>query len=635
MRACKSLCKCGVVAMGVLAFSVSAWALEPEEVRSIKAIPPDTSVHYIVNGEVRGLADPAILYQNTDKTGYYCNGYFDVIPDDWDYADDLELLLPNAATTWLITGYQYATYAAKTTPAYNVESGLYRMVECTGNPDSLIDWNLGVCCTDPVPITGTGATTAIAASGPDFGSVYYVTIPVDPPVSVDKYIWLALDWDVPDGYNHGFIIGGEADIGWTDDVAAWQDDVQVSGCPGDSLEMVSCGDDTCGVGAGMSCIGDPDAVICPRATPEILICEGQSYLIRMGGWAEDYGSGRMTIKFVPSAKGCGDPPCSECGKPAVRPLAEDCRDIPPGTRCDPGKEDACVDDDDCAWESHCVPPPDEGLCQDGETECSVSAQNCEDLGATGPCDPKFDAVCYAPKTRYLSIAANPDQADYTMRRVKLQDGYCEDDPGLRCVTDQNCVAAGAAGPCIPDHVVLGWVDEPYEAAGLWLAEIVAGPVSVQTWPDVVHVIGCEIAHASLSDSTEKHCKPNTVVDENCVEHCYIVQAISASADVEDEGEYSEELMLCTNSTWGDTVTTGPGGLLLPADGVCGLADIMAAIAYFQGDLVAPLTWLDIAPSTLKNKPDQVVGLGDIMGAIAGFQGSPYPGGLGPKDCSLP
>ena len=57
---------------------------------------------------------------------------------------------------------------------------------------------------------------------------------------------------------------------------------------------------------------------------------------------------------------------------------------------------------------------------------------------------------------------------------------------------------------------------------------------------------------------------------------------------------------------------------------------MAAIAYFQGDFVAPLTWLDIAPSTGFLPPDQVVGLGDIMGAIGGFQGSSDTG-LGPKN----
>ena len=59
---------------------------------------------------------------------------------------------------------------------------------------------------------------------------------------------------------------------------------------------------------------------------------------------------------------------------------------------------------------------------------------------------------------------------------------------------------------------------------------------------------------------------------------------------------------------------------------------MTAIDYFQGNTgVAPLTWVDIAPSTGSSDPDQVVGLGDIIGAIGGFQGDPYPG-LGPLGC---
>ena len=117
-----------------------------------------------------------------------------------------------------------------------------------------------------------------------------------------------------------------------------------------------------------------------------------------------------------------------------------------------------------------------------------------------------------------------------------------------------------------------------------------------------------------------------------MQHSYHVQAIAISGDPGNENDYSEVLDLRTNTTWGDTVTSGTGGLLVPPDGVPGLADIMAAIAYFQGDTsVAPMTWLDIAPSTSSSEPDQVVGLGDIMAAIAGFQGDPYPG-LGPLNC---
>ena len=215
-------------------------------------------------------------------------------------------------------------------------------------------------------------------------------------------------------------------------------------------------------------------------------------------------------------------------------------------------------------------------------------------------------TCYAPKTRYLSIARNPEQVDNTAQRVKLDEG-----------------------------TLLGWVGEPtqHPTTGLWLAGIVSesNRVYKDQWHDVVHVYGCEIAHANLCDGGA-HCMPNGCPGtENCVHHSYHIQAIALGQDIGDEGNYSEVLELHTNSTWGDTVTSGPGGLMLPPDGVNGLADIMAAIAYFQGDHVAPLTWLDIWDSFGAGVPDQTVGIGDIMSGIGGFQGDPYPGD-GPLDC---
>jgi len=213
-----------------------------------------------------------------------------------------------------------------------------------------------------------------------------------------------------------------------------------------------------------------------------------------------------------------------------------------------------------------------------------------------------DGVCYAPRLRYLSIASNPEQIPDTRRRVKLDEG-----------------------------TVLGWVGDPVEDdPGFWIAPLVDTPTTVAEWPDVVHVYGCMIAHANLSDLTEQHCGPNAPPGgETAVHRCYVIQAISATGDIGNEDHYSEALTLYTNTTWGDTVGAAPPGS--PADGNVGLADIMAAIAYFQGQTPAPLTWLDIAPSNGAGIPDQSVGLADIMGAIGGFQGQQYPG-LGPLNC---
>jgi hypothetical protein len=225
----------------------------------------------------------------------------------------------------------------------------------------------------------------------------------------------------------------------------------------------------------------------------------------------------------------------------------------------------------------CVPPglvaplPEDSL----GTECTEDAQ-CE---GEARC---VSGVCYAPKHRYISIARNLAQTASTARRITLQ---------------------GTEPP------VQWWVGTPYESGGLTLADVVAAPVYVDQWPDVVHVTGCEIA----TDQT------------------YLIQAIALGEDVGDEGNYSEPSALHTPSVWGDTVSPSLGVVCKPPDGIVGLADIMAAIREFQGVDVAPLTWLDIAPSTGSSVPDQVVGLGDIMGAIGGFQGDPYPG-LGPLNC---
>ena len=74
-----------------------------------------------------------------------------------------------------------------------------------------------------------------------------------------------------------------------------------------------------------------------------------------------------------------------------------------------------------------------------------------------------------------------------------------------------------------------------------------------------------------------------------------------------------------------------GNVCYPADGAGGIDDILASIAKFQGINNAPLTWLDIDPSTGTSLPNQQVNIGDILGSLDGFQGKPYPGN-GPGGC---
>lgn len=280
---------------------------------------------------------------------------------------------------------------------------------------------------------------------------------------------------------------------------------------------------------------------------------------------------------------------------AKRPMGEDCYEIDAPdylNRC--SSTPTCSSDNDCWEESHCVPPPAD--------------------------QPDGDGVCYAPKARYLSIARHEEQAPHTARRVRLNSGE-----------------------------VLGWIGEPrfveplQDPEGFWLAGdantsgLVSSPVYAGVdfdgdWPEHVHVIGCEIAHASLCDDGS-HCRPNECPPpETCEHDWYHVQAIQIGENTAYEYKYSEVLELRTNTTWGDMVSTCQADVCRPPNGLVGLDDIMAAIGYFQGTIgLAPLTWLDIAPSQGCSNPDQIVGLDDIMSSIAGFQGEAYPG-LGPADC---
>ena len=351
----------------------------------------------------------------------------------------------------------------------------------------------------------------------------------------------------------------------------------VSGCPTDSTEMQCCADDSCGSTGGMPIIPDP------LTADEIFVCNNQKFLIRMGGWAGSFGHGVMKIFFEPVPGACDIPPCSECSAAPEPPMAEDCATIVPGTRCNDGSP--CDTDADCRDESVCIHPP----------------------GA--PADP---GVCYVPKIRYLSIAANPDQAPFTARRVKLDDG-----------------------------TILGWVGTPVpdgtDGFGTYMiAPLVTDPGAAfyaPAWDEVVHVYGCKIAHASLSDITEAHCDPNIVPGEACVSHPYHIQAIVLGSDIADEGNYSEALVLPTTRMWGDVVGTCPGNVCRPPNHIMSLDDILSQINYFGNPMavpgVAPMPWLDLAPSNGIQTPSHTIGLGDILAVINGYQGGQYAG-FGPK-----
>jgi hypothetical protein len=235
-------------------------------------------------------------------------------------------------------------------------------------------------------------------------------------------------------------------------------------------------------------------------------------------------------------------------------------------------------------------------------ECDVRRPMPEDCGAPcetgrGPCESDEDCafesvcvampagsppggICYAPKHRYISIARHADQVADTARRVRLNGGE-----------------------------LLGWVGEPWLNAGQWFADLVDTPVYEETWPAVLHLSACEIATGWV----------------------YEVQAILLGQDLGDESAFSAPLVLPTATRWGDVVASCPSDICRPPQGIVNLDDIMAGIIKFQGVNAAPLSWLDIDPSTGDASPNQVINLQDILECVHGFQGEGYPGD-GPLGC---
>ena len=217
--------------------------------------------------------------------------------------------------------------------------------------------------------------------------------------------------------------------------------------------------------------------------------------------------------------------------------------------------------------------------------CTADADCCGNP-CEGYCIPQedgsFPGSCYGPQHRYLSVDNTVNNPTSTAMRVTL--------------------LSGVAGPW--------WVGPPaVGGGGLMLASLQATPHYSTAWPVEVHITDCEVA----SNNT------------------YLVQAIAAGADIGDPGNYSATLEVRTPTVWGDTVSTCFSNVCYPADGSGGIDDILAAIAKFQGVNNAPLTWLDIDPSTGSAIPNQQVNIGDILGTLDGFQGKPYPGN-GPGGC---
>lgn len=135
-----------------------------------------------------------------------------------------------------------------------------------------------------------------------------------------------------------------------------------SGCGCPSTTPVGCSDDDCGVGAFNSRVAFPSV-------------QGQSYMIRIGGFQGDQGAGTLTIS-------CGADPCS--------PDAGECFVAHESTGCE--DEDCCgatcsLDPYCCdvAWDDVCAGKA-EGLCMGSFSACAAGAGSCDAINGSPGCD---------------------------------------------------------------------------------------------------------------------------------------------------------------------------------------------------------------------------------------------------------
>ncbi len=238
---------------------------------------------------------------------------------------------------------------------------------------------------------------------------------------------------------------------------------------------------------------------------------------------------------------------------------------------------ACYEPDFCDYGPTCMDDCDCGPDDPGLPGCQplTEAYCIPDPGNTYP------GKCYGPQARYLSIARNPDQVDYTARKV-----------------------------CLDDMLCIGWVGEPFESvevAGMMVAYLVGSPYYEQQWPEELHVTDCRIVPS----------------------HTYYVEACVSPAGVAD---CSEPLELRTPTLWGDVVFTCRSYSCLAPQGEVNIDDILASIGAFQSANKNPLTWFDLTPNSAPTHvPEQMVLIDDILAIIEGFQSKQYPGD-GPDDC---
>ncbi|MHC5108688.1 MAG: M12 family metallo-peptidase [Planctomycetota bacterium] len=195
-----------------------------------------------------------------------------------------------------------------------------------------------------------------------------------------------------------------------------------------------------------------------------------------------------------------------------------------------------------------------------------------DCPTTSTC---INGVCYAPKNRYLTIEANPDNDGLvTARRIGVMAG----DPG--------------------EEVVIGWIGQPGPNG---VSNVTSAPFYA-AWDQLdqdLEVLDCSITPGRT----------------------YVIRAVRDDQDPADESNLSDPLTLKTTGIWADMVGDFVDGQWQPADGNMNFVDILAQVQGFQSlKTAAPVSWLDLENFF----PNNIVNFADLLLAVQAFQQEPYP-----------
>jgi len=382
--------------------------------------------------------------------------------------------------------------------------------------------------------------------------------------------------------------------------------------------QLNCADDTCGIGGGP-----------PVVTRSVTL--GQDYLMRVGGWGDDTGSGRIEITLVPTQ---GGPDCQPNGLADACDLARetslDCNGNTVPDECDlfGGSSPDCNNNDvpdECdvlsGFSLNCngnaVPDECELDCQPNgiPDDCDIAADpglDVNDNGIPDVCEAIPPPVSGDPsglrKNRSLSIMVAPATAagsEPAALRVRLVSLHHPSPPNAPCCPGPDFTAS---------ENQIRWVGSPttfpesaeVPAAGSFVAAKLQCAPFYHDWTTVgmFHLYGDAVVPSSE----------------------YVVQSILQGSDVGSESAYSAELPIET-SRWGDVDEPfSPPDPTTQPDFV----DVSRVVDKFKNLAGAPIKTRAMLQPDDPNM-NQDVSFLDISATVDAFKGLAYPFD-GPTPC---